>query len=494
MAKNISLDEIDKIVQILLINQNKINLLRKDLSNNLKEKNNSKIKTNQFLNGLEIDIKNILSLLDRIKANLNRNNQSENPKTYYLNSDKNTLQDILICGCCQCCGCRCCECSTNNCTEIRQLNDSRNNNEYIKENINSENDKDTNNLNMKTFNQNYPNFNGQQPASNFDNNYTYPNLNSDNNFNNNRYNDNNNALDPNESNNDRKIIYSKIPSFPQQNNNINYNKEYPDLNRFGYIKKQPFNNNMIFDENNLQIEEKMKNSAIIKSKRFHGSKSFDNIDVPYSPKTKKGKIIKNNNILSESYDRNNNKYNDNFNNNNLNYKKHFENNNIQYNNKGNIINNNNLLQKKIKMEKLNEIQKFLDKLYKQPKEIVERFKKVYGEDIEEKLLNGEIDNNGLNEMENILNKIIKMSIWGQENKSKKKGRSGSNNSYDRKNKRIKHNFIYNPVQEKIKLMKSMKNNQAYYREFPRGWYSTKEYFINNGTEINNENPCINKYI
>ena len=38
----------------------------------------------------------------------------------------------------------------------------------------------------------------------------------------------------------------------------------------------------------------------------------------------------------------------------------------------------------------------------------------------------------------------------------------------------------------------MKNNQAYYREFPRGWYSTKEYFINNGTEINNED--VNKYV
>ena len=111
--------------------------------------------------------------------------------------------------------------------------------------------------------------------------------------------------------------------------------------------------------------------------------------------------------------------------------------------------------------------------------------------MEEKLLSGEINNDKLNEMENILDKIVKMSIWGEEEKMKKKERKLST-SIDKKDKKKKIIFNYNPIQEKIKLMKDLKNNQVYFREFPRGWYSTKEYFINNGTDINNEN--INKYV
>jgi hypothetical protein len=63
MSSPLSLEGIEKIFQILQSNQNKINLLNNDLTN---EGNNIKTKTIQFLNGLEIDIKNILSLLDRI--------------------------------------------------------------------------------------------------------------------------------------------------------------------------------------------------------------------------------------------------------------------------------------------------------------------------------------------------------------------------------------------------------------------------------------------
>ena len=76
-------------------------------------------------------------------------------------------------------------------------------------------------------------------------------------------------------------------------------------------------------------------------------------------------------------------------------------------------------------------------------------------------------------MENILNKITSMSIWGKK----------ENNS---KNKKNKIKFKYNPIQEKVKLKQAITNKQAQYREFPRGWYSTKEYFINNGTAINND--------
>ena len=650
MNNNIlSSEEIEKICRILHMNQNKINLLRNDLTNN-NERNNNKLKINQFLNGLEIDIKNILLLLERMKIDLNTRNQNCNYKTYCLNNDKNMLQDILICGCCEYCKCnKCCDCSANNCSEIQQLNVSntnqnQNDNEYIKERIN---DEDNNNkfLNNKTFN-NSPYFNNKSSspfANTNNNNLTYPNFNlndndnNSNNFNNNLnksndynnninnrnnddYNNNNfnnrnndlnnfnnnmnnmnndyinnnndnnnyhNLLNPNNeqnfsfNNNEGKIIYSQFPSSsPSKMNNNDNIFQKP----FGYIKKQNFNNIDDSEDKNLPIEEKIKNSAVVKSKRFHPSKSFDSIEVRPSPRIGKAKIINskkknnyndiynnnknnnndifnnndndlfnndifNNNKNNDIYNNNkiddiinpnrnnennlyhsdkknnnrfnkkinpnnllnindndknnkynNNKYNKNRNNNNNIYIDDDNNNNENiYNNKynediddesNNNNNNNNLGQKKKKMEKMNKIQIFLNKLYRQPEEIANRFKKIYGDDIEVRLLNGDIDNNNLTEMDNILNKIIKMSIWGEEVKDRKKSRDS--NSYDKKDVKRKHYFVYNPIQEKIKLMKSLKNKQAYFREFPRGWYSTKEYFINNGTDINNEN--VHKYV
>ena len=539
MSKVPTLEGIGKIYNIILSNQNKINLLRNDISNNLINDNCSKIKTQQFLNSIEIDLKNILSLLERIKNDLNNNNQNGNYKTYCINNDNN--QDILICGCCHCC--KCCECSTNNCSYDHPLNISydRNEkkNEYIKERINFDDDKhneilNVNNINttpdfkVKPPNSNIKNNNYTFPNSNLDDNYNnskYPNLNSDDNYNSSISKDysNRNTLNINKEkdlnqNNDENLIYSQFPSFGQQNNNIN-NYQNQLQKPFGYIKRQPFINNMDSDDNNLPIEEKIKNSAIIKSKRFHGSKSFDNIEGPSS--RKKGRIItsKNKNNIGSFGNNYINNNDNNFDNYNLNkiFKDNMPNNNkIKnidniFNNKiddknknldiddnddnndniyNNLLNkdNENLSQKRIKMEKMNKIQKFLNKLYKQPEEVVNRLKKMFGNDMEEKLLSGEINNEKLNEMNNILDKIVKMSIWGEDEKVKKKKVDLSNSS----DKKRKINFIYNPIQEKIKLMKSMKNNQAYYREFPRGWYSTKEYFINNGTEINNED--VNKYV
>ena len=131
-------------------------------------------------------------------------------------------------------------------------------------------------------------------------------------------------------------------------------------------------------------------------------------------------------------------------------------------------------QKNKKISKISRCQKFLNKLHNQPKEIISRFKNVYGNDIEMKLKKNEINSVNLNEMENILNKIIDMSIWGKDEKGSKK----------------KFKYIYNPIQEKVKLKQALTNKQALYKEYPRGWHSTKEYFINNGTAINNDNAFI----
>ena len=45
-----------------------------------------------------------------------------------------------------------------------------------------------------------------------------------------------------------------------------------------------------------------------------------------------------------------------------------------------------------------------------------------------------------------------------------------------------------------RVKQAITNKQTQYKEYPRGWNSTKEYFINNGTSINNDNALYNTFI
>lgn len=128
-------------------------------------------------------------------------------------------------------------------------------------------------------------------------------------------------------------------------------------------------------------------------------------------------------------------------------------------------------------DKENKYELFLYKLYDQKKDVIERFKKVYGDNVIEKLMNGEIDDELFNEMKNILNKLIEMYIW-------RNRINNEENSSNEERRRIK--LRYNPVRAKKQLIQDLKDKQCYYKEYPRGWNSTKEYFINNGTSINND--------
>ena len=356
-----SIEQIEKIMKILISNQNNINYFRNS------QEQNTIYGINNFLNSLEIDIKTIFSLLERIKFNINQN----------MN------KDIIICGNCDCCNY--CNCSTNNCSEnpINLSNDYQQKKEYIKEIINQ--DEKTNNDFNLPLNNNLDNYNSYQ------------------------------YLNPN---------YNNIPKY----NNIN---------------------NQIHNLNNKEpIEEKFKKSAVMKSKRFQVNKSLDNLKINATSPIRKAKIIRHYNLTDA--------------NNKINVNNYRSNKNIHLN------------QKNKKIGKISRSQKFLNKLHNQPKEIINRFKNMYGNDIEIKLKKNEINNANLNEMENILDKIIDMSIWGKDGKKSKK----------------KFKYNYNPIEEKVKLKQALTNKQALYKEYPRGWYSTKEYFINNGTAINNDNAFI----
>ena len=80
-------------------------------------------------------------------------------------------------------------------------------------------------------------------------------------------------------------------------------------------------------------------------------------------------------------------------------------------------------------------------------------------------------------MNNILDKIIKMSIWGENNNNKRKMMNNSSN------KKRKNYMNYNFSDESMPTLRDINNRKINFREFPRGWNSTKEYFINNGTPL-----------
>ena len=90
-------------------------------------------------------------------------------------------------------------------------------------------------------------------------------------------------------------------------------------------------------------------------------------------------------------------------------------------------------------------------------------KKELGDDIGDKLLSGNI-----NEKE--LYKVVEILKNNQENDIMKK-------------RRIFKKKKFNQPIDKILLKDKLNNKRYEYREFPRGWNSMKEYFINNGTPL-----------
>ena len=98
-------------------------------------------------------------------------------------------------------------------------------------------------------------------------------------------------------------------------------------------------------------------------------------------------------------------------------------------------------------------------------------KRELGDDIGEKLLSGNISEEKLYNVAEILNNY-------QLNNNK--------NINSKKNKYFKIKK-YNQPHDKILLKESLDNKRYNYREFPRGWNSTKDYFVNNGSTYTNKN-------
>ena len=423
----ITMQEINKICQILDSNKNKINILRNFLSKNYTRNNNVINKINQFINNFEMDIDNILSILDNLKLNLKKSGK-------FLNNDENNFElcnNISTPRCCHCCGCfHFCNCYRNYCcdnTNYKTISSNYTNSNEFKNFENNENNENINNINnINDEIKLYQNLNNPNNAYNYN---TNPNLNFDyysliNNQNNKNSRKNNSkgkiiyssAISPNKSyntiNNTPNKNYNTIYNSPKKNSNLKNKKK-------AYIENRNLPNNE--KENNL--------NAIISSRRFHISKSFNNKRIKkILPKNKNNK-----------------------------------------NRKSPIKNKRKNISKKAEI--------FINKLNKQNDEILSRFKGVYGNDIEQKILNNEVRDENINEMNNILDKIIKMSIWGENNNNKRKMMNNSSS------KKRKNYMNYNFSDESMPTLRDINNRKINFREFPRGWNTTKEYFINNGTPL-----------
>ena len=512
MTKALSLKEIENICQILECDKDKIYLLRNDLSNNYINLNDIKTKINQYINCFEMDIENILSFLKGIKCNLQNDNTNIFNKKYILKNKNNYFNSCegFSYMCYDFCGCYPCYCysNTNYCTANQSYN-SINNSQNLNRIKSTEDLQKTgkfninNNNNFNRANKYEPNLNRSMPSY-LNNNYNNPNLSID------YYSlikDNNNINNKNKRNNrynSNEKVKNKNISLPIRN----IKKSSPNFTNKKNLSKNQ-NKPIIKNKNSPENQ----NNEINNLKRYHNSKSFNKKGNFLSPKNDikkldENKDNKNKNInynnYNNNYDNNNNNFinnnNDNLSKNNNNYNHYKKINNNKYNNntyenksnfdkkdKKNNLNNDSNKKSPVKNNKKINIsikaQNFINKLNRQQNGIINRFKELYGDDVKEKILNGEIKVEKIDEMDNILDKIKKMCIWG-DNNSKNKNKRWISNSLNKTKK--KNNINQIPLDDKIESYRNIFNNrQTNYREFPRGWFSTKEYFINNGTTVVN---------
>jgi hypothetical protein len=230
------------------------------------------------------------------------------------------------------------------------------------------------------------------------------------------------------------------------NNYINENKENKD-NKPDQDKKK-LNENEI-DKNNVQENNIFTFSEDRQHKNKEEDKELNEI---------KNKIIKNNNIKKNN-ERSPNKKNE---------------------DKRNLNNNN-----KEEMEEYEELEEQKKEIIKIIiPEIIQDMKKLdllkaeLGDDIGEKLISGNIAEDKLLRVVEILkNYQVDMQDLLR-------------NKISMKNRKHFGNKKFNQPSDKILLKEALKDKRYNYREFPRGWNSTKDYFVNNGSTSYKNNPKI----
>ena len=155
-----------------------------------------------------------------------------------------------------------------------------------------------------------------------------------------------------------------------------------------------------------------------------------------------------------------------------------ENKNVKINKIENLENKNNLYNNEMN-EKIERVKRIIDKVLKDEKTI-NKLKEKLGDDFETKIRNGDIDENYLSKIEEALKEIE------DKNKTKIKKpivknwyRPDFKNVYIPKTAKKFQNNEQNDLYNKMMLKKKITDHQYHYKEYPKSWSSSKDYFTNN---------------
>ena len=527
MITTITPSSVDEISQIIERNSTKTINLRQELSSKYPYESGFLRLTNQFLNDLSFDFKTILQALDRFKSsninlsnnlqdNLNKNNEL-NMKIQNLNNQIFSLETSLLN-------------ANHQIQDLSLLN--KNNENYIEQLINKlkiSKEKPYSKPNCCLcdcpFCQNNYSFNSyKNKYCPVENSYEYE-MNSTGRS--------TLVVDTNKTNNNNNINNTNIPNIVNINNsnlnninnntNINSTNFSPENNSYQYNINNTNNSqqdNYNIQPNSVQVSpvpfSSNYNSNIVSNNNRNNLEPIPNMNIPKLIPQNNYDINSNENVkINEPKARDNN-----YNINNINTDKNMiqvdeiissvpssniglninqiSNDLLKSKNNPNLKNQNyneminqiperekNIEEKKIEMnldDKINRVEKLVQNALND-ENIIKYLSIRMGDDFIEKLKKGDVTEEYLNQIEQYIENYKEDEMLINNNKINSSNSLRKNYKIDskflpkRKFKDPKDNDNYN----KMQLKKQITDTRYYFREFPRGWNSSKDYFDNNNT-------------
>ena len=526
MITTITPSSVDEISQIIERNSTKTINLRQELSSKYPFESGFLRVTNQFLNDLSFDFKTILQALDRFKSsninlsnnlqdNLNKNNEL-NMKIQNLNNQIFSLETSLLN-------------ANHQIQDLSLLN--KNNENYIEQLINKlkiSKEKPYSKPNCCLcdcpFCQNNYSFNSyKNKYCPVENSYEYE-MNSTGRS--------TLVVDTNKTNNNNNINNTNIPNIVNINNsnlnninnntNINSSNFSPENNSYQYNINNT--NNSQKENNNINPSVQISsvpfssnyNSNIVSNNNRNNLEPIPNMNIPKLIPQNNYDINSNENVkINEPKARDNN-----YNINNINTDKNMiqvdeiissvpssniglninqiSNDLLKSKNNPNLKNQNyneminqiperekNIEEKKIEMnldDKINRVEKLVQNALND-ENIIKYLSIRMGDDFIEKLKKGDVTEEYLNQIEQYIENykedemLININKINSSNSLRKNYKIDSKFLPKRKFKDPKDNDNYN----KMQLKKQITDTRYYFREFPRGWNSSKDYFDNNNS-------------
>ena len=417
-----------EVYNIISSNRTKANFLRQSLLQNISYDNESNSKVLGFLGELEFDLKSLYDIIKDIQLSQNEE-QNNNNNSEPVNEEKKGIGKTYTI-------------TTEKKGTDNKINLSKINNYYINSPMNKELNKTmqrSSSCNEFLFN----NAENNNTAKLIRNKYNYLN--------------NLKARENKDNFSSSKALSPKL--------NFDYDAYFTDYTLNKTNKKSLGNYFDFLNKNSNKIEKSPNNNYETNNKEDFNNKGINEINNYNN--------YKNKNIFTFSEQKNKNDKeelnNDIINDNNIIDNKE---NNIDYLNRNDAIEDNkanfqrtyvyqrrNEEEEELERQKKDIIRNIISEIFQDAKKL-NLLKKELGDDIGEKLLSGNINEKELFKVVEILKKY-------QEDIMKRK--------------KVIQKRKFNQPSDKILLREKLSNKRYNYREYPRGWSSTKDYFINNGT-------------